>query len=521
MGKLNQKGSVLIFLTLAFALLGTFIGFAVDFGRAYLEKARMSRLVDGAALAAAKALQGQSGFEDEATRAACDSMVMNGAPVVMNGTACESTNSNATYPVTFFDAPVQGGPPIRHVRVEGHEPMPTTFLRFLGWMVPGDFSKIDVAAAAEAGPERPVDLMLVLDRSGSMNVTPPGSSQTKFAMMKVAVKAFLDQKFTGNDRIGMISFSNRGCGTSTGGEFTGNICVPDVDLTDATASNITMLKNRVDGLDISNLTNTQEALRTARGPMGAVFNDPNRALSRKAVLLVTDGKPTVMRIDNDAKCHQDPKGNALPSPYNTNPVNGFPNGCLQSAAPANGTSMGRLNLNGSNNPGNINSTTLFQNVIACTRSLSSCAGTNGAMYEANLLRNCGTGNSSCTAGGAHDVLVFAIGIGAISSTPNASFDKHAKCLLSRIANANDILNTGTNTLETMSSVCTNPQTPPNTSDGDTYADLRDGCSSGPCVIDTTQEKGKVYIVDTNGNVPAQLEQVFNEIAALLKLRLTL
>ena len=140
MRKLNQKGSVLIFLTLAFALLGTFIGFAVDFGRAYLEKARMSRLVDAAALAAAKTLQGQAGFEDEATRAACDSMEMNGAPVVMNGTACVSTNSNATFPVTFFDAPVQGGPPIRHVRVEGHEPMPTTFLRFLGWMVPGDFS---------------------------------------------------------------------------------------------------------------------------------------------------------------------------------------------------------------------------------------------------------------------------------------------------------------------------------------------------------------------------------------------
>jgi hypothetical protein len=517
MVKLNQKGSVLIFLTLAFALLGTLIGFAVDFGRAYLEKARMSRLVDGAALAAAKALQGQAGFEDEATRAACDSMEMNGALVVMNGTSCVSTNSNATYPVTFFDAPVQGGPPIRHVRVEGHEPMPTTFLRFLGWMVPGDFSKIDVAAAAEAGPERPLDLMLVLDRSGSMNVTPPGSSQTKFEMMKTAVKAFLDQKFTGNDRIGMISFSNRGCGTSTGGEFTGNICVADVDLTAATAGNITMLKNRVDALDISNLTNTQEALRTARGPMGAVFDDPNRALSRKAVLLVTDGKPTVMRIDDNTKCHQDPLNNT-PVPNWSGGT--FNSGCLQGATATNGSSAFRLPLSGGSQT-NQPSSALFQHVESCTRSLSSCAGTNGAMYEANFLRNCGTGNSSCSAGGAHDVLVFAIGIGAISSTPNASFDKHAKCLLSRIANANDILNTGTNTLETIASVCTNPQTPPNTSDNDTYADLRDGCGSAPCVIDNTQERGKVYIVDTNGNVPAQLEQVFNEIAALLKLRLTL
>jgi hypothetical protein len=476
--------------------------------------------VDAAALSAAKALQGQAGFEDEATRAACDSMEMNGAPVVMNGTACVSTNSNATYPVTFFDTPVQGGPPIRHVRVEGHEPMPTTFLRFLDWMVPGDFSKIDVAAAAEAGPERPVDLMLILDRSGSMSISVGG--QTKLAMLKTAVNAFLDQKFTGNDRIGLISFGYRGCGNSSGTDNFAATCSPDEPLGDATSSFINTLKTKVNALQApgATLTNTMEALRTARPAMAAVFNDPNRALSRKAVLLVTDGKPTVMRIDDNTKCHQDPFNNNLVSNWSGGTFN---SGCLQGATDPNGDSAFRMTLSAVNNPNNpVNSSALFQHVESCTRSLSSCAGTNGAMYEANVLRNCGTGNSSCSAGGAHDVLVFAIGIGAINnSQPNASFDKHAKCLLSRIANANDILNTGTNTLETMRSVCTNPQTPPAYSDGDTYADLRDGCGSAPCVIDSTQEKGKVYIVDTNGNVPAQLQQVFNEIAALLKLRLTL
>ena len=519
MCKLNQKGSFLIFFTLAFALLGTFVGLAVDFGRAYLEKARISRLVDGAALAAAKQLKGQTGFEDVATRAACDSMEMNGAPVAMSGplSCASTTGSPFTVTLQFFPVAVAGGPPIQHVQVTGIEPMPTTFLRFLGWMVPGDFSKIDVGATAQAAPERPVDLMLVLDRSGSMTTTPPGASQNKFQMMKTAVNAFLDNNFTGSDRIGMISFSNRGCGNGSGGEFTGTTCAPDVPLTDATSSNITMLKSKVNALNTNNLTNTMEALRTARSAMAPVFDDPNRGpVTRKAVLLVTDGKPTVMRIDTNTRCHQDPKGNALPSPYNTSGT--FSNGCLQSAAAAGGTSMGRLNLDGSNNPGNINGTTLFQRVVSCTRSLSSCAGTNGAMYEANFLRNCGYGNSSCTAGGAHDIMVFAIGIGALSSTPNASFDRNAKCLLARVANATDILNTGTNTLETISGVCTNP--PLTTSDGDQYLELRDGCS-GPCNIDTTQEKGKVYIVDTSANVPAQLQQVFNDIAALLKLRLTL
>ena len=112
MKKLNQEGSVLIMLTLAFALLGTFIGFAVDFGRAYLEKARVSRLVDGAALAAAKALKGQVGFENDATRAACDSMLMNGTKVTMSSpTTCTAVSSAPiTATISFFPVPVAGGP---------------------------------------------------------------------------------------------------------------------------------------------------------------------------------------------------------------------------------------------------------------------------------------------------------------------------------------------------------------------------------------------------------------------------
>src|SRR5262245_24382283 len=155
MRKLNQKGSVLIFLTLGFALLGTFVGFAVDFGRAYVAKARISRLVDGAALAAAKALKGQTGYEDEATKAACDSMEMNGAPVAMSGPLSCASTTGAPFSVTlqFTPVAVAGGPPIQHVQVTGIEPMPTTFLRFLGWMAPGDFSTIDVAATAQAAPE--------------------------------------------------------------------------------------------------------------------------------------------------------------------------------------------------------------------------------------------------------------------------------------------------------------------------------------------------------------------------------
>jgi hypothetical protein len=523
MRKLNQKGSVLIFLTFGFALLCTFVGFALDFGRGYLEKARIARLIDAASLAAAKALKGQSGLESKASRAACDSMAMNGAAVVFTGgnTCSETTGAPLRVLVEYFDVAVNGGPPMRHVRITGTKAVPTTFLNFLGWLVPGDYSKLNVVARAEAGPERPIDLMLVLDRSGSM-------SGTKIAALKSTVNEFLANNFTGDDRIGMVSFAWRGCGNAAGkDDVAANICQPDVPMADATAGNINTLKNRVNKLTPDNgATNTMEALRTARVPIAAAFNDATRASTRKVVLLVTDGKPTAIRRDTNDQCKRDPGTGAAVTSWNNG---SFPNGCIMEANAGDGTfaSRGPLNIptyNPTFNTGSPDSTwikaNLFQTTITCIRSLHDCdRGTNGVMYEADRIRNCGAGNAACDAGGTHDVLLFAIGIGTLSSTPNASFDKHAKCLLLRAANATELLNTGNNSIETINTLCTPP--PPSYTDHDTYADLRNGwpCGSGPC-INSTQEKGKVYFVDQTRDVQAQMQQVFAEIAAILKLRLT-
>jgi len=516
MRKLNQKGSILIFMTLAFALLGTFIGFAVDFGRAYLEKARISRLVDGAALAAAKALKGQTGFEDEATRAACDSMEMNGAKVAMAGAnTCASTTGTFIANVEFPLLNVPGGLPVKSVLVTGIEPMPTTFLKFLGWMVPGNFSTIPVTAQAQAGPERPIDLMLVLDRSGSMTAT-DGSGQPKINALKTAVNGFLglSSTFSADDQIGMVSFSTRGCGNNGQDSLTTGNCTPDVALSAATSSFISTLQGKVNQLVAVGGTNTMEAIRTARGPLAQVFDDPDRGpVTRKAVLLVTDGQPTFMRADNTAECQNDPK---TATQFNNN----GPNGCKLGVPTAAGSIL-RYPLN-SGTSSSFSGAALYRNVIACTRSMTGyCqAGSDGAMHEANLTRNCGYSNSSCGAGGAHDVLFFAIAIGKKDlANPQQSLDENAKCLLARMANATDILNAATGVLETIAAMCNAHFT---SSDGDTHADLVQGwpCGAGPC-IDTTQQKGKVYIVDVSGNVAAQLQIVFREIAALLKLRLVL
>ena len=226
--------------------------------------------------------------------------------VVAGGNTCEATTTNLTVTLEFPDLVVQGGPPIKSVLVTGIEPMPTTFLKFLGWMVPGDFSTIDVRAQAQAGPERPVDLMLVIDRSGSMGEL-DGTGKKKLLEMcydgfGVWCTGFLGGNFTADDHLGMTSFGKRGCGTAGGGEFTGNICVANQVL----GSPITGIASAIDALPLSGTTNTMEGLRTGKTEIAKAIADPTRNVARKVVLLVTDGQPTALRLDSIAACQSDP-----------------------------------------------------------------------------------------------------------------------------------------------------------------------------------------------------------------------
>ena len=510
MRKLNQKGSVLIFLTLAFALLGTFIGFAVDFGRAYLEKARISRLVDGAALAAAKVLKGQASYEAVATRAACDSMVMNGAPVEMTGPGTCAATTGAPFTVTldFFDAPVAGGPAMKQVAVTGTEPMPTTFLKFLGWMVPGDFSTLDVAATAQAAPERPVDLMLVLDRSGSMNEL-DGTGQTKLNALKCAMTGlgcspstgFLGENFTPDDHLGMTSFGKRGCGTASGAEFTGNICVPN----NALGTAIATIESSINALPVSGTTNTMEALRTAKTQMANAIADPSRSVARKVVLLVTDGQPTALRRDSIAACQSDPLTGA--------PLGGAPwtnaAGCYfvkrgTSKTQAESDGLDRVTLANATSGSFTQSTpptaTLYKHQMAANR--------NAARDEANAIRNLGGGN----------VLIFAIAIGEpTNADATARLDANSRCLLAQIANDKKTIEDPSTNAASGSCAAVYA-----VNDGDTHDDLKISTPAGtPAAFNPGQQAGKVYTVDLKGDVQAQLQVIFNEIAALLKLRLVL
>ncbi len=115
MKKLNEKGYVLIFVTLAFVILGLFVGMATDGGRGFLLRAELERTVDAAAVAGAARLA--TGGLTAAQAAACDAAGMNGVTTCSNLVVTQVTVNDAS------------GNPKTGVKVAGTASTPTIFMR--------------------------------------------------------------------------------------------------------------------------------------------------------------------------------------------------------------------------------------------------------------------------------------------------------------------------------------------------------------------------------------------------------
>ena len=115
----------------------------------------------------------------------------------------------------------------------------------------------------------PLDTILVIDVSGSMNDKLPGDESTKLDAAKEAAKAFIDFLNATRDRVGVVSFSTTArleCG-----------------LTD----NFAEAKSRIDGLSAGGWTNIGDGIYTA--------NDEFDVNGRKedtlwVIILLSDGK---------------------------------------------------------------------------------------------------------------------------------------------------------------------------------------------------------------------------------------
>ncbi len=192
-GKSREKGTSLMLAVISLIFIIPMIGLAVDVGMLYVVKARLQGAVDGASLAAARALNLGQTTSAQATSAKQNAVNWFYAnfPAGSWFTTGTLMNTSDTYVHVYDDAT---NPYLRHVDVTASSNVPTLFMNWFG-------VKKTLIVAYGFASRRDVNAMLVLDRSGSMAGSP-------CAALITAAKTFTGQFSAGRDKIGAISFGD-------------------------------------------------------------------------------------------------------------------------------------------------------------------------------------------------------------------------------------------------------------------------------------------------------------------------
>jgi len=188
----RSSGQVIVIFAFSLIALIAVVGLAIDSGRAYGVRARLSAAVDAAALSAGRALAiGTTDGERQAN-------------AVSAGTRYYNANFvdgflGATRNAPVIPVPVHDPTGFWTVTVRGSATVPPTFMSILGF---GDTT----VAATGVAVRRDIDVILVLDTSGSLN-NPVG---TLDRIKQLAINNFVNRFASGNegDRVGLVSFAS-------------------------------------------------------------------------------------------------------------------------------------------------------------------------------------------------------------------------------------------------------------------------------------------------------------------------
>jgi len=182
----RRRGIAIVMLAISLMLILFMVALAVDASYLYTVRAKLSMACDAAALAAARSLNvGLSMAAQEASararaQAFFDANFPDGALNTRNRTSSVSVEETALR--------------TRSVTVSASVMAPTYFMRLAG--IPA----VPVSALGKAS-RRDVNMMMVLDRSGSMQTS--GAC----APMKSAAQSFVSRFAEARDRLGLITFS--------------------------------------------------------------------------------------------------------------------------------------------------------------------------------------------------------------------------------------------------------------------------------------------------------------------------
>jgi Flp pilus assembly protein TadG len=206
--RIGEKGASLFVAIAALVwVILPMLGLFVDLGILYSAKARLQAGVDGAALAAARALN--LGQTTAAQAASAQQNAVNWFYANFpNGNWATFNTIMTTANVIVVNSPNNAN--LRQVTVTAGTSVPTWFMKYLG------FSATNLTVTGQAS-RKDIVAMLVLDRSGSMcsvngaTANPPcnkGSTTTPCSAMINYAKNFTGAFAEGRDQIGLLTFSD-------------------------------------------------------------------------------------------------------------------------------------------------------------------------------------------------------------------------------------------------------------------------------------------------------------------------
>lgn len=192
----NEKGVVMLLAISSLVMAIPMVGLTVDIGFLYASKTRLQAAVDGASLAAARALNLGATTADQADAAKQNAVNWFYSNFFPGNWSTKSTiMSKDTVTVST------PSPSLSTISVTASTRVPTYFMKWF---------RIDDTLISSIGTanRRSVVVMMVLDRSSSMNPSAANGNHDSCADLKDAAELFTGQFAAGRDMIGMVSFSD-------------------------------------------------------------------------------------------------------------------------------------------------------------------------------------------------------------------------------------------------------------------------------------------------------------------------
>jgi Flp pilus assembly protein TadG len=205
----DESGQALVLVAITMVVLLGFVGLAIDVGNAYFTQRELQKAADAAALAGALELPDQAAATTVAQQYGAADGEKNEATLVKDSTAEVTTRC-----VASLGCLPSRGVTTNIISVKETADVPTFFAKLFGV---DSFTVSARATACSPCASKPLDIMVVLDRTGSMCQTslPPGSpppnpkpdpSCTDLNFAKQGTRTFLSFFDESLDKIGLAVF---------------------------------------------------------------------------------------------------------------------------------------------------------------------------------------------------------------------------------------------------------------------------------------------------------------------------